>query len=293
MPEAIVALLVPLTLFTVMLALGANLPLRAFRQWRHHWPLILRAELATCVLVPLVGWLLLKLPPARAVSLEGRHAIAMMAACPSAPLILLKARTSGGDASLAGLLQVGAAVLAIVSVPLLANLSQLVFALHGWDLLVPRQVALQVGQVQLLPLLLGLAIGRPLSQRSPGLRVLLDRLANGLLVLLVLAVLVRTAPLLLEFSSANLGAIGLMALLVLFSLMLGYWLAGDQRAEPGQRVTVALVTSMRNPGLALLLASTYTPGMPAVKLGILVYVLVTVLVSLPVLRWQRRRLQAR
>jgi BASS family bile acid:Na+ symporter len=276
-----------------MLALGVNLPLQAFQQWRRHWPLILRAEVATCLLVPLAGWLLLSLPPARALSIEARHAIALMAACPSAPLILRKAGKSGGDASLAGLLQVCAAVLAIVTLPLLADLSGPVFAVQGWDLLLPRQVALQVGQVQLLPLLLGLAIARLLPERRAGLRLVLDRLANGLLVLLVLAVLVRTAPLLLQFSSANLGAIGVMALLVLFSLMLGYLLAGDQAAQSGQRITVALVTSMRNPGLALLLASTYAPEMPGVKLGILVYVLVTVLVSLPVLRWQRRGLQLR
>ncbi|MCP9886745.1 bile acid:sodium symporter [Cyanobium sp. ATX 6A2] len=285
------ALLVPLTLFTVMLALGVNLPLQAFQHWRRHWPLILRAQLATCLLVPLVGWLLLSLPPAQALSIEARHAIALMAACPSAPLILRKAGKSGGDASLAALLQVCAAVLAIVTLPLLADLSGPVFAVQGWDLLLPRQVALQVGQVQLLPLLLGLALGHLLSERRQGLRRVLDRLANGLLVLLVLAVLVRTAPLLLQFSSANLGAIGVMVLLVLVSLMLGYGLAGGEGTQSGQRVTVALVTSMRNPGLALLLATTYAPEMPAVKLGIIVYVLVTVLVSLPVLRWQRRTLQ--
>lgn len=293
--QAVVALLVPLTLFTVMLALGVNLPLQAFQHWRRHWPLILRAQLATCVLVPLAGWLLLSLPPAQALSIEARHAIALMAACPSAPLILRKAGKSGGDASLAGLLQVGAAVLAIVSLPLLADLSGPVFAVKGWDLLLPRQVALQVGQVQLLPLLLGLTLARVLPERRLGLRLVLDRLANGLLVLLVLAVLVRTAPLLLQFSSANLGAIGVMVLLVLFSLMLGYGLGGGQGAESGergrQRITVALVTSMRNPGLALLLANTYAPEMPGVKFGILVYVLVTVLVSLPVLRWQSRALQ--
>ncbi|MGL6134329.1 MAG: bile acid:sodium symporter family protein, partial [Prochlorococcaceae cyanobacterium] len=175
-------------------------------------------------------------------------------------------------------------------------LSGPVFAVQGWDLLLPRQVALQVGQVQLLPLLLGLALSHLLSESRQGLRRLLDRLANGLLVLLVLAVLVNTAPLLLQFSSANLGAIAVMVLLVLASLMLGYGLAGDpqlsdQDARSSQRVTVALVTSMRNPGLALLLATTYAPEMPAVKLGIIVYVLVTVLVSLPVLRWQRRTLQ--
>jgi hypothetical protein len=45
---------------------------------------------------------------------------------------------------------------------------------------------------------------------------------------------------------------------------------------------------MRNPGLALLLASTFAPGVPAVKLGILVYLLITVVLSVPFLCWQQR-----
>lgn len=74
-----------------------------------------------------------------------------------------------------------------------------------------------------------------------------------------------------------------MAAMVLISLALGYGLADR---EPRQQVTLALVTSMRNPGLALLLANTFAPGVPAVKLGILVYLLTTVLLSVPFLRWQ-------
>jgi predicted Na+-dependent transporter len=102
----LVTLLVPLTLFTVMFGLGVGLPLDAFRQWRQTWPLVVRLELATCLLVPLVAWLLLLTPPAAQLPIGVRTAIALMAACPSAPLILRKAGKTGGDRSLAGLLQV-------------------------------------------------------------------------------------------------------------------------------------------------------------------------------------------
>jgi hypothetical protein len=113
----------------------------------------------------------------------------------------------------------------------------------------------------------------------------LDRVANGLLLLLVLAVLWKTAPLLVPYVGANLIALPVMAALVLISLALGY---GLTNRDPCLGVTLALVTSMRNPGLALLLAGTYAPEVPAVKLGILVYLLITVLLSIPFLSWQRR-----
>ncbi len=273
--STVAGLLIPLTLFTVMLALGLGLPADALAQWRRHWPLLLRAEVATCLLVPLIGFVLLSMPPASSLSVEARHAIALMAACPSAPLILRKAGKSGGDHALAGLLQVGAALAAIVTVPLLADLGEWLFGVDGWDVL-PRQVALQVGKVQLLPLLLGVVLRGRFPAAVERLLAPIDRLANGLLILLLVAVLAKTAPLLLDFGAGNLGALVLMALLVALSLALGYGAAGDGRER---RITTALVTSMRNPGLALLLASTYAPHLPGVKLGILLYVLITVLVS--------------
>ena len=100
----------------------------------------------------------------------------------------------------------------------------------------------------------------------------------------MLVVLWKTAPLLVTYASANLIALPVMAALVLISLALGY---GLTNRDPCLGITLALATSMRNPGLALLLASTYAPEVPAVKLGILVYLLITVLLSIPFLRWQR------
>jgi BASS family bile acid:Na+ symporter len=46
---------------------------------------------------------------------------------------------------------------------------------------------------------------------------------------------------------------------------------------------------MRNPGLALLFSASHAPGILAVKLTILSYVLVTILVSIPFLMAQKRR----
>jgi predicted Na+-dependent transporter len=267
-------LLVPLTLFSVMLALGVGLPLEALRNWKSHWPLILRAQLASCLLVPLLGGLLLLSPISQGASIEARHAIALMAACPSAPLILRKAGKTGQDAGLAGLLQVTAAVVAIISLPLLADLATQLFPVKGWDVK-PMEVAQQVGQGQILPLLLGLGLRRLWPGPMARLSRPLNRLANGLLLLLVAAVLWRAAPLLIRFGTANLEALALMLLLVLASLGIGFGAAGGPRS---QRSTTALVTSMRNPGLALLLAGTYAPALPEVRLGIITYVLVTLVV---------------
>ena len=72
--------------------------------------------------------------------------------------------------------------------------------------------------------------------------------------------------------------------MVLLALAIGWLLSGPGLQE---RTTVAVVTSTRNPGLALLFASTHAADVSGLKLAILVYVLVTLLLSLPFLRLHR------
>lgn len=278
-------LLIPTTLFVVMMALGVGMPLDALQNWRRHWPLLLRTQVATCLLVPLAGGLLLLSPLAAGTTPEARHALALMGACPSAPLIVRKASKTGQDASLAGLMQMTAALVAIVSVPLLADLGQLVFPVRNWDVQ-PAEVALQVGRAQILPLLLGLGLRRLLPGPIGRISGLLSRLANVLLLLLVALVLARAGPLLIHFGSENGVALVLMLLLVLTSLVVGWLLAGGPRQ---QRETTALVTAMRNPGLALLLARSHAPTMPELRLGIISYVLVTQVVLVALQAMAKRR----
>ena len=109
------SLVVAPAVFTVMLALGLGLRPEALLQWRHRAALPLRVLLGSCLLVPLVGLLLLQVPWSWEISRPARHAIALMAVCPSAPLALRKAGASGGDRQLAALLQVSAAVAAILT----------------------------------------------------------------------------------------------------------------------------------------------------------------------------------
>ncbi|MFL0781426.1 MAG: sodium dependent transporter, partial [Prochlorococcus sp.] len=81
-----------------------------------------------------------------------------------------------------------------------------------------------------------------------------------------------------------------MAVMVIASLLIGYLLAGP---DPKERTTVSLVTSMRNPGLALLFTQINAPRMMDVssefdlKLAILTYLLLTIIVSIPFVKWRK------
>jgi predicted Na+-dependent transporter len=270
-----------------MFALGLGLQTSALAQIRQRPALVIRVLVGSCVLVPLVALVLLKLPLSSGLSLPVRFGIALMAISPSAPLTLRKAGKTGGDHQLAAVLQACAAVAAIVSIPLVVDLFRAAFGVDGWDI-GPGEVGLQVSLAQVLPLLAGLLLRRWLPSWVERLEGALNKVANGLFLLLVVVVLVKVGPALLPFVAANVLALGFMAVMVAVALAIGYLSAGP---APGESLTVALVTSMRNPGLALLFATTYGAQMPTIKLAVLAYLLVTVLLSIPFLRWQKAQLQ--
>ena len=276
--------LIPGALFLIMFALGLNLRDNHFDLIRNRSALLLRVLLGTCVLVPLVAMIILWLPLSFESSQPARLSIALMAVCPSAPLTLRKAGKVGGNAQMAVYLQMAAAIAAIISIPLMAELFTTVFKGQGWEIR-PMQVAMNVGQVQILPLLLGLFLRRWLPAWAERAEPFFNKLANLLLLLVLVVILVKAFPLLIPFASKNLLALALMAVMVIASLLIGYLLAGP---DPKERTTVSLVISMRNPGLALLFAQINAPQMLELKLSILTYLVLTIIFSIPFLNWRKR-----
>jgi predicted Na+-dependent transporter len=279
----VVQLSFKLPILAMMFALGLGLK----GDWRgllhQRAGLFGRLLLATCLLVPLLALLMLKSPLGASVAPTAQLAIALMALCPSAPLTLRKAKDHGGDRNLAALVQVLAALTAIVSIPLLADLFRSSFGVQGWHI-EPGQVARQIALVQLLPLGLALLVRRWRPDLADRIEAPVEKLAGILLMLLIALVVIKTLPLLAGYIPANGPALLVMVVVALGSLLLGYGLGGPGKSH---RVTGALLTSMRNPGLALLFASLYAPTPEPVKLGILCFLLIRELLTIPFLRWQR------
>ncbi|MEB3265739.1 MAG: transporter [Cyanobacteriota bacterium] len=281
-PAQLLVLLITAALFALMVSLGLSLQPAELLSLRHRPWLILRVLLGSCLLLPLLALALLLLLPPGLISPPARLAIALMALCPSAPLTLRKSGQHGGDPELTAVLQVGAALLAILSLPLLVDLYLHHLQISGWDI-EPPLVAQQIAKAQLLPLGLGVLVRLAAPGVACRLRPGLSRAAGLLQLGVVVLVLAIALPQLLPFLVANGTAAVAMALMAGLALLVGLLLAGP---VPHEATTGALVTSMRNPGLALLMVATFSPGVVGAKLAILSYVLITVLVSIPFLRWR-------
>jgi len=290
MPQA-ASILVTATIVTLMFSLGLGLKQYPFLLLRDRPAFLWRVMLGTCLLVPLAGLALVLLPLHGLLSRPAWVAMGLMLACPSAPLILFRVRSSGGTAELAARLQIAAALLAIVTIPLLEVVFRTGAGLRGWEMvewgITPAQVAGQVLKVQVLPVIAGILLGQWKPQLAQRCSKALGSLATVLLLLMMVALVVLSGKQLLPFLQQNLVGLAAMAVLSVLSLAIGYGLAG---ADPLERRTVALVTGMRNTGLAAQLALTYGKGLPDLVPGILSYVLITVIVTTLFLKWQQGQL---
>jgi predicted Na+-dependent transporter len=279
-------LLLPFTIFTLMFGVGLGLRAEAVAALRHRPWLAARMVLGSCLLVPLAALLLLHLPIAAAMPRGVRLAFLVMALCPSAPLTLRQAGGQGGDRELAAGLQLLAAATAIFTIPLMVEIFQVVLHARGWTF-PPALVAAQMLTLQGLPLALGMGVRRLRPRFAARCGEPIERFAFLLLLLLLLVILVRNGPGLATFLGHNAPALGLMALQTLAAMAIGGLLCGP---GPSSRITGAVVTSLRNPGLALLFVTLYAEGVAGVKLAIVVYLLLTLLLSALVLGiWRRLR----
>ena len=87
----------------------------------------------------------------------------------------------------------------------------------------------------------------------------------------------EAGPFLFSFISNNAHGLLFMALSVLISLAIGE--AASVMQSRSHAVTISMVTAMRNPGLALLLATQFLDPIRGLRLAILLYVVLAVLVS--------------
>ncbi|MFN9530955.1 MAG: bile acid:sodium symporter family protein [Cyanobacteriota bacterium] len=281
--QMLLILLVKTSVITLMVSLGLGLQLNTLALFRHRPWLILRSLLCTCVLVPIVALVLLKLPMSSEMSAGARFGIALMALCPSAPLTLRKADRQGGDFHLAALLQVAAALVAVVTIPLLTDVFRATYQVQGWNI-APKTVAAQVALVQVLPLTAGLMLSRWFPQIAARWAIPIQKTANLVNLAVVGLIVFMVFPKVLSFAEENLVALAAMVIMTFAALSIGYALGG---ANSEERTTTAVVTSMRNPGLALLFATTHGKDVSGIKLAILTYLLVTILGSIPFYRWSK------
>ena len=262
--------------FVVMLALGLMLGREQIAAALERRIVLAAVVFAVIVPIPALAVLVVKLfhPP-----LPVAVGIILMAISPGAPVALRRALDAGGDHHFAPALHLAIVLLAVLTVPASVVILDWIF---GAEFSVtPFDIGRQVFFAQLLPLAIGAALRgwRPVLAAS--LEPKLVRLGNLLLLGLGAMALVDLPSIL--------GQIGLMPTLAGFAMTVVALAVGAAFGgrDPAVWPAAAVAAAMRNPGLALLIA-TLNRASAEVTAGIIGYAIGLAIAMVAFLQWRKR-----
>jgi bile acid:Na+ symporter, BASS family len=281
-PQAIIGLVLKVSIILTVFGFG----LQASRDdllylWRRP-RLLVRSLVAMFVVMPLFVLLMTSIASFdRAVLV----ALVALSISPIPPLLPRKVTKSTGLASYGLGLMVTAASLSIVLIPLASYLLGKYF--HRDFIMGPGAVAKLILPSVLIPIAAGVLFRRLAPSIAKRIGHPLARIAGIMLLLGVICILAFTAPAV--WSLVGNGTILAFVAFILLGLAAGHLLAGP---GPDEQVALALSTACRHPALAVAIAAASIPEEHHVFAAVLLYVLLNVVLTIPYVSWQRKRVQA-
>ena len=244
----------------------------------HRPGLLARSLVAMFVVMPVVVVVLVRVFDApRTVEIV----LLALAISPVPPLLPKRVRKAGAGTAYGLGLMTTAALLSIVIVPLWIYLLGRYFE---QPFVMPlSKIAEIVGQAVFLPLGGGLAVRRILPRVADRIEKPVGIVAGVLLMAAVLVLVGGNLSTLWDLTGGC--TLAMMAAFVLVGLATGHLLAEPRIEHEG---VLALATAARHPGIALALANANYPGEHFAG-TVLLYLLVSAIVSLPYMKWQASR----
>jgi BASS family bile acid:Na+ symporter len=272
-----IGLFATLVVFAVMFAIGLMLGREQIAAAMQRRVVLLAVVFAVFVPVPALAVLALKI-----FGLKGPVAvgIVLMAISPGAPVALRRALDAGGSRAFAPALHLSIVILAVLTVPATVVILDWIFTADFS--VTPFHIGRQVFFAQLLPMALGASLRATRPALAAKLEAPLSRIGNWLL--LVLAILV------LADMPAIIGATGWTPMFAGIGITVCALAVGAAFAwrDPEVRPVGAIAAAMRNPGLALVIA-TVNDAPPAVTSAVIGYALGLGLTIVAFLQWRKRR----
>jgi len=239
---------------------------------------LLRALVAMDVVVPAVAIALAATFP---LELPVKIALVTLSLAPLPPTFSKKPLKAGGSVSYTVGLFVAVTLIAVFFIPLALDL---ISKFTG----VPLQMSsaslwILVLESLLLPLIVGVVI----HQLAPSFA---DRAAGPVVTVATVTLLIGVIPILIKvwpvmMSLVGNGAVVVMAALAVVALAAGHLLGGP---DPEDRAVLALSSAARHPAIAIAIAHVNFPDQKLAPAAVLLYVLVSGIVTVPYLKWAAR-----
>lgn len=277
MEESIItAVFLPLALAFIMLGMGLTLTVADFRRILIAPKAILLGLVAQLLLLPLMGFLLVKL-----FGLTGALAVGVMilAACPGGPTSNLVSHLARGDLALSISLTAISSVVTVATIPLIVNYSILFFGEEGSVTLPILQTIIQIMGVTIVPVGIGMYIRSRNSQLSDRAERPFKIASAVFFVLIILAAILKERENLVEFMILT----GPAALsLNVLTMTIGFLMARMADLPIRQRLSISIESGIQNGTLGIMIAATLLQNsvmaIPIAIYSLLMFITVTAVI---------------
>jgi BASS family bile acid:Na+ symporter len=267
--SALTTIGLPVALGIIMFGLGLTLTLGDFGRIAKHPKAVLIALACQLLILPAVCFglvLAFQLPPVLAVGMM------LLAASPGGTTANLYSHLFRGDVALNISLTAVNSVIAVVTLPLIANLSIAYFMPSGDQLGIQFAKALEVFAIVLLPVALGMLVRR----WKPGFADAMDKPVRIASVVILVVVIVGSILSNREILAENFGRLALITIVFcLVSLTIGYLVPKLLRVSKPQAIASSFEIGIHNATLAIVIAQTVLMSvelsLPAAVYGVLMF----------------------
>jgi BASS family bile acid:Na+ symporter len=273
----LVPLAVKVSIMLLVLALGLKTDATVLTFLVTRPSLLVRSLLSINLIMPIIAAVIVRLfalhPPVGLM-------IAALALAPLPPILPGKQAKAGADMAYAISLLTSAALFALISIPMSA---EVIGRFLGVSLHVPVLPILKLVLSSIIvPLGLGLLARRVLPDVAERVSGPLSKVATLLLLLALIPILLGAWRGML--AQVGDGTVAALALFTVAGLAVGHLLGGP---DPSDRTVLALSTASRHPGIALALVHMAAPDAKAALPLLLLYLLVSAIVGAPYVAWRK------
>ncbi len=284
-PSGLVIVAVPIALGLIMIGIGLGLVPDDFRRILREPRVVGLGVGNQIVLLPALAFAI-----AKAFAMEPELAVGLMilGVCPGGPISNLFTLLARGDVALSVTLTALSSLLTIATIPVLTNAALRHFLGAEVALQLPYlRTILQIFTITVLPIAAGMFVRHRAKETADRLGRPVRIAANGVLLLLILAIVVENRTGLPAFI-AKTGASA--ATLVVAAMLVGFASARIVRLAPRQAVAISIESAQQNVAMALGIAASPlmldrpTMATPIISYGVLVIAVGAI--SIPILRRQ-------
>ena len=269
MGSAITVIGLPIALGIIMFGLGLSLTTGDFVRIGRQPKAVSIALACQLILLPLVCFglvLLFRLPPVLAVGMM------LLAASPGGTTANLYSHLFRGDVALNISLTAINSVVAVITLPIVVNLSLGYFQPGGGQVGLQLAKTIEVFMIVLAPVALGMLV----RALRPGFAAAMDRPVRIASVIILTLVIIGSVSAQLDVLTANLAALaGVVVTFCLVSLGIGFLIPRLLRIDRPQSIASAFEVGLHNATLAIVIAQSVLGNvdmsLPAAVYGVLMF----------------------